>query len=911
MARGRSGTRSLVAAPSGLLLSAGAVALGLSSIITSANPAAGQVDPATAAVGPVPVVPTHAQNEGVLASDTPLQLAVVLKSQDATGLRSMATAVSTPGSPLFRHYLVPSVVADRFGAPATSLGAVRSWLSGAGLQVGSPTGDGLVIPVSGTASAVQGAFRTTLHSYQLPGGRTAYANTVAPEVPANLAPEVEGIVGLDNLTTPQPAGRRLPGGGGHPGEGTIPEPNVGTGGPQACSQAKASGGATAEAISHLYGVDPLYQAGRFGQGVTIGLYELADYNNGAVTSYEQCYGLSTVVNRIPVLGGSASIDGEVTLDIQVLLGMAPGATIDVYEGPNSNAGALLLYATIAQQDRADVVSSSWGSCEPVEGATAFAEASFFEQMALQGQSMFAAAGDEGSEDCDSNASPPPPPYSDSFYQLNVDDPASQPFVTGVGGTQIPDHTSGTPKTEVVWNLSGNNSDGSGYEAPFNGQGAQPNQYPGNLVSTGGISTNWTMPPWQVGFDTSGNSSGGPCHAPAGSLCREVPDVAALAGPPGYAITSNDGTTWGGYDGGGGGTSAASPLWASLTALAAEGAPNDRLGLVSPSLYSIYRSTSSAFTDVIKGQNNYLAQAGTPNNYSCTYPVNGVPQPGQPCYEATPGYDMVSGLGTPVASVLVPALDSMAQLGSGYTMAASDGGVFTFGNAGFFGSMGGTTLNAPVVGVATTPDDQGYWLAGADGAVFAFGDAGFFGSMGSAVLRKPIVGMTATPDGGGYWLAAADGGIFAFGDAGFFGSMGGRKLNSPVVGMASTPTGAGYWEVAADGGIFAFGDAAFRGSMGGHPLNQPIVGLASAPDGGGYWLVASDGGIFAFGDAGFFGSMGGQPLNKPIVAMTTASDGKGYLLTASDGGAFAFGSALFAGSLGGITLARPVVGVAGG
>ena len=163
------------------------------------------------------------------------------------------------------------------------------------------------------------------------------------------------------------------------------------------------------------------------------------------------------------------------------------------------------------------------------------------------------------------------------------------------------------------------------------------------------------------------------------------------------------------------------------------------------------------------------------------------------------------------------------------------------------------LNRPVVGMAATPDGRGYWEVASDGGIFAFGDAHFYGSTGAFPLNRPVVGMAATPDGRGYWLVAADGGIFAFGDAHFYGSTGAIHLNQPVVGMAAAPNGRGYWFVASDGGIFAFGDAKFYGSMGAHPLNQPVVGMASNR-GNGYWLVAADGGIFSFGSAPFYGSM---------------------------------------------------------
>jgi hypothetical protein len=231
---------------------------------------------------------------------------------------------------------------------------------------------------------------------------------------------------------------------------------------------------------------------------------------------------------------------------------------------------------------------------------------------------------------------------------------------------------------------------------------------------------------------------------------------------------------------------------------------------------------------------------------------------------------------------------------GYWMVARDGGVFAYGNAGFYGSTGGLTLAAPIVGMAATPDGGGYWLVASDGGIFAFGNAQFHGSMGGVPLNKPIVGMAATPSGGGYWLVGSDGGIFAFGNAGFHGSTGGMTLNKPIVGMAATPSGGGYWLVGSDGGIFAFGNAGFYGSMGGTTLNKPVVGIARTANGGGYWMVASDGGIFAFGNAGFHGSTGGIVLNQPVVGIAPGPNDQGYWLAAADGGLFAFGSAPFLG-----------------
>ncbi|MGA2520584.1 MAG: PQQ-binding-like beta-propeller repeat protein [Acidimicrobiales bacterium] len=256
---------------------------------------------------------------------------------------------------------------------------------------------------------------------------------------------------------------------------------------------------------------------------------------------------------------------------------------------------------------------------------------------------------------------------------------------------------------------------------------------------------------------------------------------------------------------------------------------------------------------------------------------------------------------------LPPPPSPAPARAGYWTAASDGGVFSFGGAQFHGSMGGTHLVAPVVGMAATADGGGYWLVASDGGIFAFGNAGFSGSMGGKHLAAPMVDIAAAPDGG-YWTVASDGGVFAFGGAGYFGSMGGTHLAAPVVGMAATADGGGYWLVASDGGVFAFGDARFAGSMGGKHLDAPMVAIAPAP-GGGYWTVASDGGVFAFGQAGYFGSMGGRTLVKPVVAVTPTSDGQGYWEVASDGGIFAFGDAPFEGSVAGVRLVAPMVAIA--
>jgi hypothetical protein len=128
-------------------------------------------------------------------------------------------------------------------------------------------------------------------------------------------------------------------------------------------------------------------------------------------------------------------------------------------------------------------------------------------------------------------------------------------------------------------------------------------------------------------------------------------------------------------------------------------------------------------------------------------------------------------------------------------------------------------------MAPTPTGHGYWLVASDGGIFSFGDAHFYGSMGGKPLNRPVVGMASTPAGHGYWLVASDGGIFSFGDAHFHGSTGAIHLWQPITAMAATPDGGGYWLAASDGGVFTFGDAPYNGSAAGGFLPGRIVGIS--------------------------------------------------------------------------------------
>ena len=297
----------------------------------------------------------------------------------------------------------------------------------------------------------------------------------------------------------------------------------------------------------------------------------------------------------------------------------------------------------------------------------------------------------------------------------------------------------------------------------------------------------------------------------------------------------------------------------------------------------------------------VAYAGDSGNAESTGPHLHfeIHQPGGTAINPYPSLRLAQGqrFGKWCAFDTNPAPAPAAASAPGYWLLGGDGGVFSFGDAGFYGSTGSIRLNRPAVAMAATRDGKGYWFAATDGGVFTFGSASFFGSTGGITLNQPIVGLAATPTGQGYWLVARDGGIFAFGDAAFFGSTGAIILAQPIVGMAATPTGRGYWLVARDGGIFAFGDAGFLGSTGAGPVPSPVTDLAITPTGRGYWLLAEDGGVYAFGDAAYRGSPAGTGLCERAAARRIAASatGKGYWVAAADGSVSAFGDAYDHGS----------------
>ena len=581
--------------------------------------------------GHVPGLVKSSMLQGPADPNTPVQVLVGFRLRNEQMLKSYVDSMSRPHSVTAHRYLTPAQIARAFAPSRANQSAVIAYLEQAGFTVTQTYTHQLAVGFMGTIGQAENAFHIQINNYLARSGRVFYAPTSNPSVPVRIAPFIQSIAGLDDarqFTHPPVFSKAhiTPVAGPH---------NV------ACPAAQP--GPTysyyvPNQVATAYNLTSLYSAGFHGEGQTVALLELDDYNSGDISAYTACYGGSSVpVKRIPVAGGTghAPSNGaiEVELDIELVLSAAPRlAGLRVYESANNTVGYLANLSQIVS-DAVPVVSTSWGSCESNGFAQAVyqQENTLFTAAAAQGQTIFAASGDTGSNDC-KNATPTPP---------SVDDPASQPYVTGVGGTTLT-IANGTYSSERVWNNNGN-------------------------ASGGGQSILWTMPAWQVSPTTNiaGFSSNAPCGAPVGSLCRETPDVSFNADPGvGYPVYCT--VTAGGCSGsspwvGVGGTSAAAPMWAAMTALINEkslAGGGFNLGFLNPLLYSIDKNSGSThyasdFHDVTTGS-NYLTGDG--NNE----------------YPAGTDYDMATGLGSPNAPTLANDLITLSQnqLGSRNTPAST-------------------------------------------------------------------------------------------------------------------------------------------------------------------------------------------------------------------------------------------------
>jgi len=614
-----------------------AVALGLASLVGAAG--AGASD-ARRAVGTAARLPLGARRERALPAVRRLRLTIALKPRDVAALRAFATAVSTPGTAQYGRYLSVAQFARRFGAGPAQLAAVSAAMRAGGLRVGAVSANHLTIPVSGTVAQVQRAFAVTESQVRLPGGRLAFANDRAPRLATRIAGSVQAVLGLDDVARQLPQGtvRMLRPATRRPaarvravGSGPVPCADA--------ANAAAGTGYTADEVAAAYGIGSYYPSDE-GAGQTVALVEFEAFDAHDIAVYQQCYGTSAAVSSVDVDGGPDAFtdDDESALDIEQIVGLAPQANVRVYQAPLTDSQAAVLNA-IASENVAKVVSSSWGMCEQFTTLPVIeTENAILEEMAVQGQSFFNSSGDSGSTMCYQT----PGSGGARDTSLSVIDPGSQPFATGVGGTFLGNadgsvSTGGAYRGEAVWNDGGADSSND----PASGTG-------------GGVSLAWEMPAYQSAATASVQPA--PPQACGATACREVPDVSADGDPhSGYVVWATDASMPSGGWAIAGGTSASAPLWAAFTALV-DASPACRgftLGFENPSLYAIAGSAYAAnFHDVTAS--NPFTGTGHANNPGTNDTWTGMPDNANNAsdlFPVLPGYDMTTGLGSPIANVL--------------------------------------------------------------------------------------------------------------------------------------------------------------------------------------------------------------------------------------------------------------------
>ncbi len=639
-----------------------------------ANAATLPISSATAEVhGAIPLLVAKSIPGPLLDPSTQVTFSFILPFRNQAGLDKAVAGMYDPKSPSFGQYLTHAQFQAQYGASAADFAAVKAYALSQGFTIESALPSNKVLIVSAPAARVESAFGMSLSNFTAPDGRAFFAPLSAPKLPADIAAKIDGIGGLSNAAVMHPhmdkreasqmaaaiaeskAGIDLTYAAEKPKSASFglasylstPEDSsnsVGTG--------AVNGGLTPTDIYQAYNFKP-YTLGSvpattpsgFGKGQTLGLYELDVEIPTDITTYETMFNLplafpvnieTTTTTGLPPaipLGG----DDEVDLDIELQIALAPLATgIDVYETSNASVSgvpySVTLYQVIADNDAESEISTSWGTSEINQTQSDLnGEEKSFEQMAAQGQSIFAASGDSGAFDDSAN----------SENSLQVDDPASDPYMTATGGTTLNVTTPGV--APLVY------ASESSWGTPASGSGATATAASGG---GGGVSRIWTIAssktqpgaPYQVGvvpnagaipsgYPTADTDSAYPTN-PDPSKYRNLPDLSINANPDtGYDVAVN------GVEGEAvliGGTSCAAPLWAGITARINEQRALNGLGTIGFFNPMLYRIGVDDFSGLFKGiQFQYPTtmhdvQDGTTNLY----------------FPAVKGFDNSTGWGSP-------------------------------------------------------------------------------------------------------------------------------------------------------------------------------------------------------------------------------------------------------------------------
>ncbi len=576
---------------------------------------------------------------GGRASGQPISVTIALKLRDPQGAEALLLQLNKPGDAQFQRFLTPEQFQAKFGPSEADVEKVSGSLTRYGLKI--ERASSLTLRVTGTASNLEAAFHVHLHQFGVPATRRTpaysfHAPLEQPTVPSEIAGMVHTVLGLDDRPSFRPhnlhAPTALAGISLHSRSGTS-----------AAAAGNPPGSWTVTDFANYYDVQPLYAKGVNGSGRTIGIVTLASFTPSDAFAYWSALGLSVDPNRITVDNidggpGAPSDDSgsdETTLDVEQSGGIAPAAKIIVYQAPNTSQGFLDAFAAAIDSNKADSISVSWGSWEwfnnlanapvtdPFSGKTVSSLQAVHEQFvkaAVQGQSLFAAAGDAGAYDvfCSSCSIVPP----DFTIPLSVDNPADDPAITAAGGTTLPGTQTITDSfgtfvidvpAERVW--------GWDYLAPICGS-LSPlacGIYP--VGGGGGVSVFFPRPPYQLALAGVQRSQPGQAFiyedvTPPELLFslsakfpgRNVPDVSTNADPQtGYVLYYTSSMSGFGISYYWGGTSFVAPQLNGVTALLDQNARH-RLGLLNYAIYLLghfpasYAGSHAPLRYIIDGDN---------------------------------------------------------------------------------------------------------------------------------------------------------------------------------------------------------------------------------------------------------------------------------------------------------------------
>ncbi len=614
--------------------------------------------------------PTRRSAASAVAAGT-VHARVYLAGANPAGLTSYATDVSTPGNPLYGEYLSAAEVQADFGPTGSQISAVESWLTEAGLKVTEVKRElGGYVAVSGSLAQAGKAFGVTFGEFTGPGGKVSRAPEQAATAPESLAAGILAVTGLDTAKHFVHPAEALPPPGPNywvagPTSGYYGE-KIATEDPTAYTrhQPWTNGGYTPSQIRGAYGVTA---SGMTGSGQTVAVVDayasptmLSDANAYSAVVGDPPFAAGQYQQYLPsefrAVGeeecGAPGWYGEETLDVESIHGEAPNANVNYVAAAScEDIDLIAALAYIVNHHIASIVSNSYGGPAD-ESATGPVYDQIFKAGAAEGIGFIFSSGDNGYES----------PEEDSLSdKIQVDLPASSPWVTSVGGTSLAIGPSNNYQFETSWGTLLDPLAEGGKSWLVTPPGEYPEYFDG--ASGGGVSTEYPQPAYQRRVVTRSLAT----HLPDGTISakpmRVEPDVSALADPStgflvGQTTLQPNGTSYAFSLSRIGGTSVAAPTFAGIQADAQQAAGHP-LGFANPAIYDRYNTPAfHDVTDYPEGQGIHLAEVR--DNYTNPYTREGpivtylrtlgIDGEGAAALPAVRGYDDATGVGSPAKYV---------------------------------------------------------------------------------------------------------------------------------------------------------------------------------------------------------------------------------------------------------------------